>query len=45
MFGYVYLTENLINGKCYIGRHHSTEFDTKYKGTGILLKQAFKKYG
>ena len=45
MFGYVYLTENLINGKCYIGRHSSPTFDKKYKGSGVAIKKAIKKYG
>ena len=45
MYGYIYLTENLINGKCYIGQHRSETFDKKYKGSGILINEAFKKYG
>lgn len=45
MYGYIYLTENLINGKCYIGQHRATEFDESYKGSGVQLKKAFKKYG
>ena len=45
MFGYIYLTENLINGKCYIGKRSNPYFDTKYKGSGKLLRSAFKKYG
>lgn len=45
MYGYIYLTENLINYKCYIGKHKSSEFDIKYKGSGTVLGLAFKKYG
>lgn len=45
MYGYIYLTTNLINGKKYIGQHQATEFDKNYSGSGKLIKQAFKKYG
>ena len=45
MFGYVYITTNLINGKQYIGKRSLPEFDTKYLGSGKLLKRAIKKYG
>ena len=45
MFGYVYITTNLINGKKYIGKRSLPEFDTKYLGSGKLLKRAIKKYG
>lgn len=45
MYGYVYITTNLINNKRYIGQHRSDKFDTKYKGSGTLITQAFKKYG
>lgn len=44
MFGYIYETKNLINGKTYIGKKQG-EFDEKYYGSGMILKQALKKYG
>ena len=44
-YGYVYLTENLINGKCYIGQHKSEKFDESYIGSGITLSKAVDKYG
>ena len=43
MYGYIYLTTNLINNKKYIGKHKASEFDIKYKGSGKILKQAFEK--
>jgi len=45
MFGYVYLITNLINKKKYIGMHQSEEFDEKYYGSGVLIKEAVKEYG
>lgn len=45
MYGYIYFTTNLINGKQYIGKHKSSEFDTFYKGSGVALKRAMDKYG
>ena len=39
----VYLTENLINGKRYIGRDMYN--DPTYLGSGKLLNKAIKKYG
>lgn len=45
MYGYVYQTINLINGKKYIGKHKSNVFDESYKGSGVYLSRAIKKYG
>lgn len=45
MYGYVYITTNLINGKKYIGQHRSSILDEKYLGSGKLLKNAITKYG
>ena len=45
MYGYIYLTTNLINGKKYIGQHKSPKFDPKYKGSGVALRSAIDKYG
>lgn len=45
MYGYIYLTTNLINDKKYIGQHKSPIFDEKYKGSGKYLCRAIKKYG
>ncbi len=45
MYGYVYLTENLINGHCYIGKRKSIDTNDGYLGSGTLLRRAVKKYG
>ena len=45
MIGYIYKTTNLINNKIYIGKHISEKVSKTYKGSGKILKQAFKKYG
>jgi group I intron endonuclease len=45
MYGYVYLTTNLVNGKQYIGQHKSKVFDIYYLGSGKLIKSAINKYG
>ena len=45
MFGYIYKTTNLINGKIYVGQHKSNVFDAHYKGSCVRLADAFAKYG
>lgn len=45
MYGYVYETTCLVNGKKYIGQHKSDHFDTKYYGSGTLFSRALHKYG
>lgn len=45
MYGYIYLTVNLINGKKYVGKKTSNKFDPNYFGSGIALNNAIKKYG
>ena len=46
MYGYIYKTTNLINGKIYIGQKKSTIFlDSDYLGSGVRLKSAIKHYG
>lgn len=45
MYGYIYITKNLINGKRYIGQHKSKTKDKYYLGSGIILNKAIRKYG
>lgn len=45
MIGYIYLTTNLINGKIYVGKRKLKKFSHYYKGSGVLITQAFQKYG
>lgn len=44
MYGFVYITTNLINGKQYIGQHKGDGNDD-YLGSGDRLIMAIKKYG
>ena len=46
MYGYIYMTTNLINGRKYIGQKKSDKFlHEKYLGSGKILKQAVDFYG
>lgn len=46
MYGYIYITTNLINNKKYIGQHKAKEFEpNKYIGSGKYFEKAVKKYG
>lgn len=45
MYGYIYITENKINGKKYIGKHKADTFDQTYFGSGKAIQQAISKYG
>ena len=45
MFYTIYKTTNLIDGKCYLGKHITDNVDDNYLGSGIYLNHAIKKYG
>lgn len=45
LFGYVYKTTNLVNGKIYIGQHKNSVYNHKYFGSGRLMLRAIEKYG
>lgn len=43
---YIYIIKNIKNYKNYIGQRTKCSYnDTKYMGSGILIKRAIKKYG
>jgi hypothetical protein len=44
-YGFIYITENLLNGKKYIGQRAYTKGWQGYLGSGRALKRAIKKYG
>lgn len=45
MYGYIYLTTNLINGKIYIGQHKSSTYDPRYIGSGRDITKAIEEFG
>lgn len=45
MYGYIYETTNLVNGKKYIGKLTSSKFVPSYLGSGKILNYAIRKYG
>ena len=46
MYGYIYMTTNLVNGKKYIGKKKSETFlHEQYLGSGTYLNRAIDKYG
>ena len=46
MYGYIYKTTNIVNGKIYVGQKKSKEFlGQRYLGSGKYLKCAIQHYG
>lgn len=45
MYGYIYITTNLVNNKKYIGKHRSSYFNENYLGSGKIIRRAINKYG
>lgn len=44
-YKFIYKVTNLINKKIYIGQHATDNIKDGYRGSGVALKNAFKKYG
>ena len=46
MYGFIYKTTNLVNGKMYIGKRHFDEHEKwkEYIGGGTILKRAIAKF-
>lgn len=47
IYGYIYLTTNLVNDKKYIGQHQYSKpcIDPHYLGSGVAFTEAVNKYG
>jgi len=45
LWGFIYITTNMVNGKKYIGQRKFTIKWKAYLGSGIFLKESIKKYG
>lgn len=45
MYHYLYKITNLINGHFYYGVHNTDNLEDGYMGSGVRLKQSYKKYG
>jgi len=44
IYGYIYLTTNLVNGRRYVGQHLKIKLDKNYYGSGIYIKNGLRKY-
>lgn len=44
MYGYIYITTDMLTGKKYIGKHKAAEFEfEKYQGSGKIIQSILKK--
>lgn len=44
MYGYIYVTKNLLNNRMYVGKRQG-EYDASYYGSGKIITLAIEKYG
>jgi len=44
-YGYIYLTENLLSGNLYLGKHKQTVFDNSYHGSGNIIRSMKEAHG
>lgn len=44
-FHFIYKITNNLNGKFYIGVHNTNDLGDGYRGSGDIIKKAYKKYG
>ncbi len=44
-FRIIYMTQNKINGKVYVGQHRTNNVNDGYLGSGVYFLKAVKKYG
>lgn len=44
-YGFIYITTNLVNGMRYLGQKKFCKGWKQYLGSGVVIKQAIKKYG
>lgn len=42
---YIYEITNNLNNKTYIGQHKTSTLNDSYMGSGVILQQAYEKYG
>ena len=45
MYGIIYMTTCLVDGRKYIGQHKCKNVNDNYLGSGTILKYAIKQYG
>ena len=45
MYGFIYITTNLVNGKKYLGQRKYSKGWESHLGSGVAFKKALKKYG